>query len=101
MSQQPAITIKVPAFLAKFNGGYFKRLVIELIQTAAIAGALAGLTAAGNQVPQVSEHYGWNPLVTFQLVSLIGAARAFVSGLNSEKVSTPSSTGSGGNIPSA
>ena len=50
---------------------------------------MAGLTAAGNAIPEVGDHYGWSPLVTFQLVTLIGSARAFVSGLSSKKVNDP------------
>lgn len=73
------------SFLAKFNVAFLKKFVVEVVETAAIAGALGGLTVLGNDIPVIADHYGFSPLFTMQIVALVGAARAFISGLNSVK----------------
>lgn len=78
------ITLNIP-LPGAFARSYLAQVAKEIAQTAVLAGALAGLTAAGNQIPVVSAHYGVSPLLTAQLVALIGSARAFISGLNSAK----------------
>lgn len=82
------LTVKIPSLPTAVARKYFVQVAKEIIQTAVIAGALAGLTAASNQIPAFSAHYGVSPLLTAQLVALVGGARAFVSGLNSVKVSS-------------
>ena len=79
------ITIKIPSFLAKFRMSYIKNVVVEIIQTSALAGAGAGLVALSQQIPAIGDHYGFSPLVTAQMIAIVGYARVFVSGLNSKK----------------
>ncbi len=83
----PVAAVKASAsgLFAKFDLPFFKKLLVELAQTAFIAGALGGLTFAANEIPIIGDHYGLSPLVTTQLVVLVGGARAFISGLNSAK----------------
>ncbi len=79
------VSINIPSFLTKFNKAFFVRIVIEVAQSTAIAGAVGGLTILGNDMPVISNHFGLSPLVTTQLTAIILYGRTFVSGLNSVK----------------
>lgn len=82
------ISVNIPALPTKLAKGYIVQVAKEIVQTAILAGAAAGLTAAATQIPAVGAHYGLSPIVTGQLVGIVGTVRAFVSGLNSVKVSS-------------
>ncbi len=86
------ISINIPSFLTKFNKAFFVRLAIEVVQSSAVAGAVGGLTVLSNDVPVISDHFGLSPLVTAQLTAVILYARTIVSGLNSVKQTSTSST---------
>jgi hypothetical protein len=62
-----------------------KVFVKEIALTAVGAGAVAGLTVVGNDVPVVADHYGWGAVASAQLVLVVGAVRAIVSNFFSEK----------------
>jgi hypothetical protein len=79
------VSVSIPSFLTKFNKQFFYRIIIEVVQSTAIAGAVGGLTVLGNDVPVISDHFGLSPLVTAQLTAVILYGRTFVSGLNSVK----------------
>ena len=86
MSNQVTLSFKLPTIISKvLNVNYLRQVAIEIVQTALVAGIGAGLTALANQVPSISAHYGLSPLITAQLIAVIGTARAFVSGVNSAK----------------
>lgn len=88
-------TINLPINTAAVSM-YLRALVKELALTAVVAGAAAGLTLLGNDIPGIAAHYGWSPLVTAQAISIVGTARAFVSGFSSVKNTV---TGSGSSLP--
>lgn len=86
------VNIPVPAFVGKVasqGSSYLRQVAKEIVTTAVVAGAAAGLTVVANDVPGVASHYGLSPIFTAQIIAVVGAARAFVSGLNSVKVSPP------------
>ncbi len=66
-----------------------KTFAKEIAFTAVGAGAVAGLTVAGNEVPAISDHYGFGAVASAQLVLIVGAVRAIVSQFFSVKNPEP------------
>lgn len=73
------VTINVPSFAS--SKAFLVGVVKEVVLTAFVAGAGAGLTALAQDIPSISAHYGLNPLVTAQLIAVVGTARALVSNI--------------------